>query len=48
MEAGPLAAEVIVFLHGIPDAWYQWYHQIGRYVQKVSLHCTGLEGLRLV
>jgi pimeloyl-ACP methyl ester carboxylesterase len=27
-EVGPSDAEVIVFLHGIPDAWYQWYHQM--------------------
>ncbi|KAF7908794.1 uncharacterized protein EAE98_012453 [Botrytis deweyae] len=28
VEAGPINAEVIVFLHGIPDAWFQWHHQM--------------------
>lgn len=27
-ECGPANAEVIVFLHGIPDSWFQWYHQM--------------------
>jgi len=26
VEAG--AGEAIVFLHGIPDSWYQWHHQM--------------------
>ena len=26
VEAG--AGEVIVFLHGIPDSWFQWHHQM--------------------
>ena len=28
VESGPSDAETIVFLHGIPDAWYQWHHQM--------------------
>ncbi|RFU23581.1 hypothetical protein B7463_g12757, partial [Scytalidium lignicola] len=28
VEAGPADGETIVFLHGIPDAWYQWHHQM--------------------
>ncbi|KIW12772.1 hypothetical protein PV08_07959 [Exophiala spinifera] len=28
VEAGPKKGEVIVFLHGIPDSWYQWHHQM--------------------
>ena len=28
VEAGPSNGEVIVFLHGIPDSWYQWHPQM--------------------
>lgn len=28
VEAGPPSGEVVVFLHGIPDSWYQWHHQM--------------------
>ena len=28
VEAGPLDGETIVFLHGIPDSWFQWHHQM--------------------
>lgn len=28
VEAGPKEGEVVLFLHGIPDAWYQWHHQM--------------------
>lgn len=28
VEAGPVSGEAIVFLHGIPDSWYQWHHQM--------------------
>ena len=28
VEAGPESGEVMVFLHGIPDSWFQWHHQM--------------------
>ncbi|KAK2685456.1 hypothetical protein QWA68_015690 [Fusarium oxysporum] len=28
VEAGPRDAEAIVFLHGIPDSWFQWNNQM--------------------
>ena len=28
VEAGDPANETILFLHGIPDSWYQWHHQM--------------------
>lgn len=28
VECGPADAEVILFLHGIPDSWFQWCHQM--------------------
>ncbi len=28
VECGPTDGEVILFLHGIPDSWFQWFHQM--------------------
>lgn len=28
VEAGDPSKEAVVFLHGIPDSWYQWHHQM--------------------
>lgn len=28
VESGIPTGEVVVFLHGIPDSWYQWHHQM--------------------
>lgn len=28
VEAGPSDSEIILFLHGIPDSWFQWHHQM--------------------
>lgn len=28
VETGPSDGEPIVFLHGIPDSWFQWYYQM--------------------
>ena len=28
VECGPADGEPIVFLHGIPDSWFQWHHQM--------------------
>lgn len=28
VEGGPRDAPTVVFLHGIPDSWYLWHHQI--------------------
>ena len=28
VEAGDPSGEAVVFLHGIPDSWYQWHHQM--------------------
>jgi pimeloyl-ACP methyl ester carboxylesterase len=30
VETGPKDAEAVVFLHGIPDAWYQWHMQMAK------------------
>lgn len=41
VEAGPQDGEVIVFLHGIPDSWYQWRHQM--VVLATSHRCIGVD-----
>jgi hypothetical protein len=28
VETGPTDGETTVFLHGIPDSWFQWHHQM--------------------
>ena len=28
VECGRKDAEVVLFLHGIPDSWFQWFHQM--------------------
>lgn len=28
VETGSAGAEPVVFLHGLPDSWYQWHHQM--------------------
>ena len=28
VESGPADGETTVFLHGIPDSWFQWHHQM--------------------
>ena len=41
VEAGPEDAEVIVFLHGIPDSWYQWRHQMASLSK--TYRCIGVD-----
>lgn len=31
VEAGSAADEPVVFLHGLPDAWYLWHHQMAAF-----------------
>lgn len=39
VEAG--AGEPIVFLHGIPDSWFQWHHQMA--ALSVTHRCIGID-----
>jgi pimeloyl-ACP methyl ester carboxylesterase len=41
VEAGPADAEAMVFLHGIPDSWYQWHHQMARL--SASFRCIAVD-----
>jgi pimeloyl-ACP methyl ester carboxylesterase len=41
VECGPLQAPTAVFLHGVPDSWWQWHHalrDIGR-----THHCLAVD-----
>ena len=41
VEAGPANGEAIVFLHGIPDSWYQWHPQMVAFADQY--HCVGVD-----
>ena len=42
VEAGE--GEVIVFLHGIPDSWYQWHHQMAALAKSHRCIAVDLKG----
>ncbi|HEX8856536.1 MAG TPA: alpha/beta hydrolase [Thermoleophilaceae bacterium] len=44
-EAGPADAEPIVMLHGWPQHWYEWRHQIPRLAGTNRVICPDLRGL---
>jgi pimeloyl-ACP methyl ester carboxylesterase len=44
VEAGPAEGEAIVFLHGIPDSWYQWHHQIAALSEGYRCIAVDLKG----
>lgn len=44
VEAGPSDAEAVVFLHGIPDAWYQWHHQMAGLADSYRCIAVDLKG----
>jgi hypothetical protein len=41
VTAGSPSAEAIVFLHGIPDSWFQWHYQIARLSK--SYYCLSVD-----
>jgi len=41
VSAGSPDREPIVFLHGIPDSWYQWHHQMASLSS--THHCIGVD-----
>jgi pimeloyl-ACP methyl ester carboxylesterase len=43
-ECGPAAAEVVVFLHGIPDSWFQWHHQMAALADRYRCISVDLKG----
>lgn len=43
VEAGQ-GKEVIVFLHGIPDSWYQWHHQMASLADRYRCIAVDLKG----
>lgn len=44
VETGPASAEIVVFLHGIPDSWYQWHHQMAALSQTHRCIAVDLKG----
>ncbi|KAK5046899.1 hypothetical protein LTR84_007253 [Exophiala bonariae] len=44
VEAGPKDGEIVVFLHGIPDSWYQWHMQMSRLSKTYRCIAPDLKG----
>ena len=44
VEAGPKDADVIVFLHGIPESWFTWRHQIEDLSGDFHIYAFDLKG----
>lgn len=44
VEAGPSTGEPIVFLHGLPDSWYQWHHQMAAFAGDYRCVAFDLKG----
>ncbi|KIW26369.1 uncharacterized protein PV07_09469 [Cladophialophora immunda] len=40
VETGPASGEVVVFLHGIPDSWFQWHHQMATLSRDQGYRCV--------
>lgn len=41
VEAGDPADETILFLHGVPDSWFQWHHQMASLAE--THHCVAFD-----
>jgi pimeloyl-ACP methyl ester carboxylesterase len=41
VEAGKPGSEIILFLHGIPDSWFQWHHQMS--ALSSTHHCVAVD-----
>ncbi len=44
IEAGPSKAEIIVFLHGVPESWYTWHYQIQDLAKEYHVYAFDLKG----
>lgn len=44
VEAGPTTGETVVFLHGLPDSWYQWHHQMAAFAGDYRCIAFDLKG----
>lgn len=44
VEAGPAQAPRVVFLHGIPDSWYLWHHQVSALCSDYRVLSLDLKG----
>ncbi|PJE14077.1 alpha/beta fold hydrolase [Mycobacterium sp.] len=44
VEAGTASGEPVVFLHGLPDSWYQWHHQMAAFAGDYRCVAFDLKG----
>ena len=44
VECGRQDAEVLLFLHGIPDSWFQWFHQMAAFADTHRCIAVDLKG----
>ena len=44
VEAGPKDAEVVIFLHGLPESWYTWNFQIEALSENYHVYAFDLKG----
>jgi pimeloyl-ACP methyl ester carboxylesterase len=41
VECGPTDADTVIFLHGVPDSWWQWHHVMEALAE--SRHCIAVD-----
>ena len=44
VETGPSDGEVIIFMHGVPESWYCWHHQIRDFSKDYHIYAFDLKG----
>ena len=44
VEAGPSDAEIIIFLHGVPESWYTWHYQVEDFAKDYHVYAFDLKG----
>jgi len=44
VETGPDDAETLVFVHGNPESWYAWHHQIEHFGANYHIYAPDLKG----
>ncbi|MFD4603240.1 alpha/beta fold hydrolase [Streptomyces sp. NPDC058464] len=43
-ECGPAGAPVVVFLHGVPDSWWQWHYALDAFGTEYRCLAVDLKG----
>ena len=44
VDGGPADAEPILFLHGLPDSWFMWHHQMSALADRYRVVSVDLKG----